>query len=41
LITWTGRVRDTAYFSILDTEWIGVKSQLEAGIKVGSVLPKL
>src|SRR6202034_1108438 len=34
LITWTGRVRDTAYFSILDTEWIGVKSQLEAGLKV-------
>jgi RimJ/RimL family protein N-acetyltransferase len=41
LITWTGRVRDTAYFSILDTEWIGVKSQLETGLKVGSVLPKL
>jgi len=41
LITWTGRVRDTAYFSILDTEWIGVKRQLEAGLKVGSVLPTL
>jgi RimJ/RimL family protein N-acetyltransferase len=41
LITWTGRVRDTAYFSILDTEWIGVKGQLEAGLKVGSALPKL
>ena len=41
LITWTGRVRDTAYFSILDTEWIGVKSQLEAGLKVVPVLPKL
>jgi N-acetyltransferase len=41
LITWTGRVRDTAYFSILDTEWIGVKCQLEARLKVGSVLPKL
>ncbi|HVR23965.1 MAG TPA: GNAT family protein [Candidatus Polarisedimenticolia bacterium] len=39
LITWTGRVRDTTYFSILDTEWIGVKSQLEAGLKVGSVFP--
>ncbi|HXP43321.1 MAG TPA: GNAT family protein [Candidatus Acidoferrales bacterium] len=39
LITWTGRVRDTVYFSILDTEWIGVKSQLEAGLKVVSVLP--
>ncbi|HXO34570.1 MAG TPA: GNAT family protein [Candidatus Acidoferrales bacterium] len=41
LITWTGRVRDTAYFSILDTEWIGVKGRLEAGLKVASVLPKL
>jgi|HubBroStandDraft_6_1064221.scaffolds.fasta_scaffold409080_1 RimJ/RimL family protein N-acetyltransferase len=41
LITWTGRVRDTVYFSILDTEWIGVKSQLEAGLKVVPVLPKL
>jgi RimJ/RimL family protein N-acetyltransferase len=39
LITWTGRVRDTTYFSILDSEWISVKSQLEAGLKVGSVLP--
>src|ERR1700735_3280043 len=41
LITWTGRVRDTAYFSILDTEWIGAKGRLEAGLKVASVLPKL
>jgi RimJ/RimL family protein N-acetyltransferase len=29
LITWTGRVRDTVYFSILDGEWPGVKTQLE------------
>ena len=29
LITWTGRVRDTVYFSILDTEWEGVKARLE------------
>ena len=29
LITWTGRVRDTVYFSILDSEWHGVKAQLE------------
>ena len=41
LITGTGRVRDTVYFSILDTEWIGAKSQLEAGLKAGSVLPRL
>jgi RimJ/RimL family protein N-acetyltransferase len=29
LITWTGRVRDTVYFSILDTEWPKVKESLE------------
>ncbi len=29
LITWTGRVRDTVYFSILDTEWPDSKSRLE------------
>jgi RimJ/RimL family protein N-acetyltransferase len=30
LITWRGRVRDTVYFSILDSEWPEVKSRLEA-----------
>jgi N-acetyltransferase len=30
LITWTGRVRDTVYFSILDSEWREVKAKLEA-----------
>lgn len=29
LITWTGRVRDTVYFSILDSEWPAVKTRLE------------
>ena len=29
LVTWTGRVRDTVYFSILDDEWPEVKAQLE------------
>jgi RimJ/RimL family protein N-acetyltransferase len=29
VITWTGRVRDTVYFSILDTEWSNAKAQLE------------
>ena len=29
LVTWTGRVRDTVYFSILDDEWAGVKTKLE------------
>jgi RimJ/RimL family protein N-acetyltransferase len=28
-ITWTGRVRDSVYFSILDTEWPEVKFRLE------------
>jgi RimJ/RimL family protein N-acetyltransferase len=30
LITWTGRIRDSVYFSILDTEWPEVKARLEA-----------
>ncbi len=30
VITWTGRVRDSVYFSILDTEWPQVKARLEA-----------
>jgi len=29
-ITWSGRVRDTVYFSILDNEWPEVKAKLEA-----------
>jgi N-acetyltransferase len=29
LVTWTGRIRDTVYFSILDTEWPEVKARLE------------
>jgi N-acetyltransferase len=29
IVTWTGRVRDTVYFSILDEEWPGVKQGLE------------
>ena len=27
--TWTGRIRDSVYFSILDTEWPAVKARLE------------
>lgn len=30
VITWTGRVRDSVYFSILDSEWTAVKRRLEA-----------
>jgi len=33
LITWTGRVRDTVYFSILDSEWPEVKARLERKLK--------
>jgi len=33
LITWTGRVRDTVYFSILDSEWPEVKARLESRLK--------
>jgi len=29
LVTWTGRVRDTVYFSILDSEWPEAKTRLE------------
>ena len=29
LITWTGRVRDTVYFSILDSEWPEARAKLE------------
>jgi RimJ/RimL family protein N-acetyltransferase len=30
LVTWTSRVRDTVYFSILDSEWPEAKAKLEA-----------
>jgi N-acetyltransferase len=36
LITWTGRIRDSVYFSILDTEWPGVKAGLEAKLACSS-----
>ena len=29
MITWSGRLRDSVYFSILDSEWPGVKQELE------------
>ncbi|MEJ2010372.1 MAG: GNAT family protein [Acidobacteriota bacterium] len=29
MLTWTGRIRHTVYFSIIDSEWPGVKKQLE------------
>lgn len=36
LITWTGRVRDTVYFSILDNEWPQVKRTLERYLEKAS-----
>ena len=33
LITWTGRVRDTVYFSILNEEWPSVKKTLESKLQ--------
>ena len=32
VVTWTGRIRDSVYFSILDDEWPQVKARLEARI---------
>jgi RimJ/RimL family protein N-acetyltransferase len=32
VVTWTGRIRDSVYFSILDDEWPQVKAKLKARI---------
>jgi RimJ/RimL family protein N-acetyltransferase len=29
MVTWSGRLRDSVYFSVLDSEWAGVKAGLE------------
>ena len=31
-VTWTGRIRDTVYFSILADEWPGVRDRLDARV---------
>lgn len=36
VITWTGRVRDSVYFSVLDHEWPEVKAKLEARLPSSS-----
>jgi N-acetyltransferase len=36
VLTWTGRVRDSVYFSILDSEWPEVKAKLEARLSGSS-----
>jgi RimJ/RimL family protein N-acetyltransferase len=33
MLTWTGRPRDSVYFSIVDTEWPEVKARLEERLK--------
>ncbi len=33
VITWTGRVRDSVYFSILDLEWPEVRAKLETRLR--------
>lgn len=33
MITWSGRLRDTVYFSILDSEWASVKRMLEEKLR--------
>jgi RimJ/RimL family protein N-acetyltransferase len=33
MVTWAGRIRDTVYFSILDSEWPRVKADLEAKLR--------
>lgn len=33
MVTWSGRLRDTVYYSILDSEWLQVKAGLEAKLE--------
>jgi RimJ/RimL family protein N-acetyltransferase len=33
IVTWTGRIRHSVYFSILDSEWPAVKTDLEAKLQ--------
>ena len=33
MLTWTGRMRDSVYFSILDSEWPEVKTRLQAKLE--------
>ncbi len=39
MVTETGRVRDTVYFSILAAEWPTVRARLEARLQAGSAPP--
>jgi RimJ/RimL family protein N-acetyltransferase len=35
MVTWSGRIRDSVYFSIIDSEWPSVKADLEAKLSRG------
>jgi N-acetyltransferase len=37
LLTWSGRVRDTVYFSVLDNEWPEVKTRVEGMGRDGNI----
>ena len=39
VITWTGRVRDSVYFSILDTEWPDIRARLQARLAIIPATP--
>jgi RimJ/RimL family protein N-acetyltransferase len=39
MITASGRIRDTVYFSILDTEWPVVRARLSARLEAGAGAP--
>lgn len=41
VITWTGRVRDSVYFGILDAEWPEVKSRLKARLQAAQDLDRI
>lgn len=40
VVTWTGRVRDSVYFSILDSEWPEVKTSLQEKLKNAANQPR-
>jgi RimJ/RimL family protein N-acetyltransferase len=37
VLCWDGRLRDSVYFSVVDSEWPGVKARLEAKLDQGRV----
>jgi N-acetyltransferase len=41
LVTWTGRVRDTVYFGILDDEWPEVKGRLQGYLSKATTLTEI